>query len=113
MVYVVQEQQGKNILPALKYGEISVLLPPGLQIGFSAGQIVQQINAKLSNFSDADYLLLIGDPVAIGVSVAVAGKWNQGKVKMLKWDKQEHMYYPVSINFYEKEDTNGISEQFA
>lgn len=112
MVYVIQEQQGKNILPAQKYGEIKVLLPPGMQIGFSAGQIVKQIDLKLSNFNDKDYLVLIGDPVAIGIAVAVAAKWNQGRVKLLKWDRQEFTYYPVTLNLYEKGESDVTNSAF-
>ena len=69
MVYVIQEQQGKNILPAMKYGEISILLPPGMQVSFSSGQVVNQLNVKLSTFNDSDFLVLIlvtGFIVAIG-----------------------------------------------
>ncbi len=104
MVYVVQEQLGKNIISATKYGEIKVLLPTGSQITFSAGHVTEELKSKLSHFSDNDYLLLMGDPVAIGLATMVAAHWNKGKVKMLKWDKQEKIYYPVSINLYQKEE---------
>jgi hypothetical protein len=103
MVYVVQEQRGKNILPAEKYGKIEILLPPGLQVGFSAGQAVRAIDAKLSNFCDKDFLVLIGDPVCIGVAVAMACKWNQGRANLLKWDRQTSVYFPVLIDLFEKE----------
>lgn len=102
MVYVVQEQLGKNIVSSTKYGEIEVLLPAGSQITFSAGHVTDMLKAKLSNFNDKDYLLLMGDPVAIGLATMVAAHWNKGKVKMLKWDKQEKMYYPVSIDLFQK-----------
>lgn len=112
MVYVVQEQLGKNIISATKYGEIKVLLPTGSQITFSAGHVTEELKAKLSHFSDSDYLLLMGDPVAIGLATMVAAHWNKGKVKMLKWDKQEKIYYPVSINLYQKEEGDNSNEQF-
>lgn len=102
MVYVIQEQKGKNLIPATKYGELKFLLPQGTQITFSAGQAVNKLKIELSDFNDNDYLLLIGDPVAIGITFAVAAEWNQGKVKVLKWDRQESMYYPLSINLYPK-----------
>jgi hypothetical protein len=104
MVYVVQEQIGKNIISAIKYGEVVVLLPTGSQITFSAGHVTEELKAKLSNFNDKDYLLLMGDPVAIGLATMVAAHWNKGKVKMLKWDKQEKLYYPVSVNLYPKQE---------
>jgi hypothetical protein len=111
MVYVVQEQQGKNILPAEKYGKIEVLLPPGLQVGFSAGQAVRTIDVKLSTFCDKDFLVLIGDPVCIGVAVATACKWNQGRANLLKWDRQTSAYFPISINLFEKEERY-VKERF-
>jgi hypothetical protein len=101
MVYVIQEQTGKNILSAKKFGDFKILLPPGLQVTFSAGQVANKLYTDLSNFNDADYLLLIGDPIAIGIAMGVAFQWNNGKVKVLKWDKQEHVYYPIEINLYE------------
>jgi hypothetical protein len=102
MVYVVQEQRGKNIAQATKHGEIKVLLEQGSQVTFSAGFVTNELRRKLSDFNDSDFLLLMGDPVAIGIAVAIAAYWNQGKVKMLKWDKQDKMYYPVSINLHPK-----------
>ena len=107
MVYVVQEQQNKNILPAEQFGEIKVLLPPGTQVTFSSGQVCNQLMRDLSRFNDKDYLLLIGDPVAIGIAVAVACHWNQGRVNLLKWDRMETKYFPVSINLYKKRESNG------
>ena len=111
MVYVVQEQYGKNVLPASKYGKIIFLLKEGSQVTFSAGYVTEVLRSKLDTFCDQDYLLLIGDPVAIGIAVAMAAHWNQGRVKMLKWDKQKFEYYPVSINLFnsKKEDENELN----
>ncbi len=98
MVYVVQEQSNKNILPAKEYGEIKVLIPPGSQVTFCAEAITFKLLLDLEGFTDDDYLLLIGDPVAIGISVAVAAHWNDGRVKMLKWDRQEKQYCPIEMD---------------
>lgn len=111
MVYVVQEPGGRNIVSAYKHGEVKVLLPPGSQITFSAGAVTNKLMRELSHFNDDDYLLLLGDPAAIGIAVAVASHWNQGRVRLLKWDRQEHMYYPVSFNINNKEG-NSDDEQF-
>lgn len=97
IVFVVQEQEGKNLLPATKYGEIDVLLPPG-QIAFSSQPVIFALNHKLQFFQDMDYLLLIGDPVLIGLASSIAAKFNNGKVKYLKWDKQEKTYFPIETD---------------
>ena len=101
-VFVVQEVSGRNILSAEKYGELELLLPNNSQIVLSAGPTVRRLNQKLKNFSDDDYLLLMGDPSAIGIACAIASSNNRGRFKCLKWDKREFRYYPVQINLYEK-----------
>jgi hypothetical protein len=113
-VYVVQEQFGKNILPAKEFGEIVVMLPSHFRIGFSAGQVADQLMVLLSSFKEEDYLLLIGDPVLIGIATAVASHWTNGKVRMLKWDRQECMYYPVNFDLFHKkgESCHGEKETF-
>lgn len=101
-VFVVQEVSGRNILSAEKYGELELLLPNNSQIVLSSGPTVRRLNQKLKNFSDDDYLLLMGDPSAIGIACAIASSNNRGRFKCLKWDKREFRYYPVEINLYEK-----------
>lgn len=100
-VYVVQESPKFNILPAAEYGELKTLLPPG-QITLATAPTIRVLREKLRSFSDSDFLLAIGDPIAIGLSVAVAASFNSGKIKMLKWDRQEHRYYAIEA------DLNGV-----
>ena len=101
-VFVVQEVVGKNILSAEKYGDLELLLPEGSQLVLSTAPTVRRLKNKLKDFSDDDYLLLMGDPSAIGIACAVASSNNRGRFKCLKWDKREYKYYPVEVNLYEK-----------
>ena len=101
VVYCVQETYN-DISQALNYGTIEVLLPPGAQIAFSPAPTVRRIQRKLSKFTDEDYLLLIGDPAAIGIACAVAAAYNHGRFKMLKWSRKENRYYAVSVDLLEK-----------
>lgn len=95
-VYVVQEVAGRNILPASQYGEITVMLPPG-QVTFSIAPTITKLKNYLRDFSDADYLLLSGDPIAIGLACSIASKYGKsgGTVNLLKWDRQEMCYIPL------------------
>lgn len=111
MVFVIQEQSSKNILPAADFGEIKVLLPSGAQITFSPGPVTRELMRGLAKFNDEDYLLLMGDPVAIGIATAAAAHHNQGRVKMLKWDRQERQYFPISINLYQKGESDRAKEK--
>jgi hypothetical protein len=104
-VYVVQEMPGKNITGAIKYGEMKALVEPNSQIMLSPAPTVRKMKNKLKNFSDDDYLLLMGDPAAIGIACALAADSNRGRLKLLKWDKQNKGYYPIQVDLYDKGDT--------
>ena len=90
-VYAIQEVSGKNYLPAADYGEIKFLVPPKTNIMFSSEDTVQKFNSE-------DYILLVGDPICIGVATYYAANKSQ-KVKFLKWDNREFKYFPVTIDF--------------
>ncbi len=108
-VYVIQEipgtRDGKpriNIIGAAEYGTLKFLLPELSQIIFSPGPLIFKLRKALKNYSREDYLLLTGDPAIIGVACSIVSDITNGKYKLLKWDKQEKKYYPITINLYEK-----------
>jgi len=103
-VFVVSETTTHNIASALDYGRIETILPPNTQIAFSVVPTVRRIQRKLEKFSDEDYLLLIGDPSAIGICCAIAASRNHGRFKCLKWDKLERRYIPIEDNLFQKGD---------
>ena len=109
IVYVIQEipgtQSGRpkiNIMGASKYGEFKFLLPEFSQIIFSPGPLIFKLKKELANYKQTDYLLLTGDPAIIGVACSIVSDITNGKYNLLKWDKQERKYYPITINLYEK-----------
>ena len=101
-VYVIQEVPGRNVLGAKEYGTLEVLLPPGMNIVLSSTPTIRRLDKKLQNFCDEDYLLLIGDPAAIGIACCVASNNNIGRMKLLKWDRERKEYYPVQIDLHKK-----------
>ena len=109
IVYVIQEIPGTkegrpkiNIMGAQKFGTIKVLLKEDSQMIFSPGPIIFELRRLLKTHRPTDYLLLTGDPAIIGVACSVVSDITHGKYNLLKWDRQERMYYPISINLYEK-----------
>jgi hypothetical protein len=98
-VYVVQEVPNRNLMPAQKFGELVLLLPPG-NIVLSPAPTVRRLIKGLKDYNDSDYLLAMGDPIAIGLASAIASDFNNGKVNFLKWDRQERLYYKVKCNIF-------------
>ena len=105
-VYIVQENPNVNVIGAGRFGELIPLLPPGRQITLSSSPVIKLLKTKLKNFSDDDFLLAMGDPVAIGIASMVASDINNGKVNMLKWDRENQCYYNVPIDLYQKGENN-------
>ena len=98
-VYVVQKPSAnKNILSAAKYGEFEFILGDFPDLMFSPGPTVSMVRKKLKDFSDDDYLLLIGDPAAIGICVHYALHNNTGRAKLLKWDNRDYKYNIIEVN---------------
>ena len=109
IVYVIQEVAGTqagnpkiNIMGASHYGKFKFLLPEFSQIIFSPGPLIYKLKKGLKDFNEKDHLLLTGDPAIIGVACSIVSDITNGKYNLLKWDKQERKYYPISINLYEK-----------
>ncbi len=108
-VYVLQDIPGTrdgrpkiNIIGASEFGTLKVLLPETSQIILSPGPLVFKLRKMLRDYKPEDYLLLTGDPAIIGVACSVVSDITNGRYNLLKWDKQERRYYPISINLYEK-----------
>ena len=113
IVYVIQEISGTkagnpkiNIMSASKYGKFRFLLPEFSQIIFSPGPLIFKLRSLLKDYRTKDYLLLTGDPAIIGVACSIASDMTNGKYNLLKWDKQERQYYPITINLHEKGEIN-------
>ena len=109
IVYVIQELPGTqagapkiNIMSANKHGEFKFLLPEFSQIIFSPGPLIFKLRKLLKDYTPEDYLLLTGDPAIIGVACSIVSEITNGKFNLLKWDKQDRMYYPIKINLHEK-----------
>ena len=109
IVYVLQELPGTstgrpkfNIMGALKYGKLKVLLKENTQIVLSPGPIIFELRRLLKDYTSKDYLLLSGDPSVIGIAVAIVSDINNGRFNLLKWDRQEKVYYPLEINLNER-----------
>ncbi len=108
-VYVIQEIPGTragapkiNIMSASKFGEFRFLLPEFSQIIFSPGPLIFKLRNLLKEYTIKDYLLLTGDPAIIGVACSIVSEFTNGKYNLLKWDKQDRIYYPIEINLNEK-----------
>jgi hypothetical protein len=110
-VYVVQETMRRirgewrrihDLTPALIYGKLQFLVDGQQYLPISVQPIIRELKTKLKNYSDIDYLLLIGDPVLIGLATLIAAEMNRGKVNFLKWDRETSQYLEIRSDIYKK-----------
>lgn len=97
-VYLTQEVRNRDFSQALSYGDIVVLVPAMEQATVSTLPVVHRMLRKLVKFTDDDYLLLSGDPVAIATAAALAAHYNGGRFKVLKWDRLMERYLPLQVD---------------
>lgn len=109
-VFVVQKQlrqdpRSGDLVPkfdlssAEKYGELVYVLSP-TAAPWAADSIMADIRDKLEDFQTTDFLLLIGNPVLIGLVSAVAADMA-GRVQFLQWSGRQQSYIPVQATVFE------------
>jgi hypothetical protein len=94
-VFVTQASDA-NVLPAQAFGELVFLLPRDHVVGLHGQAALDQALTKLATASERDWFLPVGDPVAISL-LAAAFAERVGRLRLLKWDRQEKRYYPVEL----------------
>lgn len=96
VVYAVQAAR-VNLFPATAFGTVRTLLPEG-DVNFSLELAVEKLSCGLASFRSGDYILPVGDPTAIGIACAIASHRTGGRFNVLKWDRQERRYLPLSVD---------------
>lgn len=104
-VFIVQDplqkdEEGRwvpkfDLTPAAAYGDLTVLLPAQVS-PLSSAPTVRELQRRLKDFNDDDYLLAVGAPTLIGWATALAASSNRGRVKMLVWDRSARAYLEVA-----------------
>lgn len=95
--HVVQESPGKNLLPARDHGEIRVLLTTS-DVHRGMTHCISVLKEKLAEFRcDKDFLILVGDPVFMGIAMILVSETSEGSFQILRWDRESYKYLPIDI----------------
>jgi len=107
-VYVVQrpayyDRQKKgwvnkfDLAPAEEHGVLVYMLRPGNIFRDRLDDAVKSLEEHLADYSEDDFILAVGDPVAIAAASAVASRNTGGFVTVLKFDRHANSYVPYPI----------------
>lgn len=102
-VYVVQRQHQKNdqgelvpkfnLSPAKKYGGLKYICPHNLNPK-QTEVALEHIREAMVDFTADDHLLLIGNPVLIGLATLVAAEYSDS-INFLQWSGQLRDYIEI------------------
>lgn len=103
-VYAIQEQLKLNpmtnvlerkfdLSPAQKFGEVKFVLSPNI-VPFNTTVVLKELRENLKDFGPEDYLLLIGNPIFIGLATLVAGEVCD-VINFLQWSGQRNEYIVI------------------
>jgi hypothetical protein len=97
IVFVPQMVAGRNLSAALKFGSIVSILNEDPS-PFALGPAIEELRRTLAGYMPHDYILLMGDPVVIGMSTMISSQQTGGVVNLLKFDRQSFDYIPVTVD---------------
>lgn len=98
-VFIPQERSEFDLTPALEWGEL-VVLNHGGDVYHDASGMIREMKQKLANITSNDFILMIGDPIAIGAAVATAAGLLDGTVKCLKWSRRNRRYLVIEMRLW-------------
>lgn len=108
-VYVIQEQMHLDrikqqyvprfdLSPAEEYGNLEYLLSPTAG-PFHTGTIIKELKEALIHYTPEDYLLLVGNPVLIGLTTAIVAQ-RVGEIQFLQWSGKDQRYIPIKAKLF-------------
>jgi hypothetical protein len=108
IVYAIQNPLRRNwktkelepscdFTPAAEYGEVKFLLGSNIS-PFNPTVVVRELAAGLRSFTDRDFLLLVGNPILIGLATAIAADYCDGPMNLLQWSGSENRYLKVQVD---------------
>ncbi len=121
-VFVVQEplhrnsetgaiEPRMNLKAADSFGERTFLASwRALENIDALDSVIEDIEDKMFDFCDDDYILPVGNPILIGIVSAIAASNNFGRMKILYWDRKDRSYQVVPVRLEDFTETEKGTE---
>lgn len=97
LVYVSDKPGNKDISDAKRFGTLKGVFT-NTRKPYDANALIEQAHKSLKNFSDNDYLLMIGDPTLSALCMTVASEYCD-RILTLSWDRLDFNYKETEWNF--------------
>jgi hypothetical protein len=98
-----------DLSPACEFGELRFILRewenPFNNLDLTAAEVHRVLVGE--QFGLDDWLLLVGNPVLIGLVAAEASRRTDGYLRMLQWSRSDHRYLPVTAQLDGRDEARG------
>jgi hypothetical protein len=94
VIYVIQENRRLDFSAAEQYGKLRFLLPEDAS-PFMPKMHLEALKTGLRDFTDKDFLLLVGSPCFIAWAFHYAAMRCPGGVNLLQWQRTPGHYVIV------------------
>ena len=111
-VFAVQQPTGRDagtgaikptmdLSPALEYGELRFILRDWENPFSNPQSTADEVRRVMEEegFNEGDWILLVGNPMLIGMVAAEAARLSGG-LRMLQWSRSDHCYKSVAVQLY-------------
>ena len=108
--FVVSENQRHSYADLLSWaGELKSIFPPLAQVQLNPQSALTHAREILCDLSEDDCLVLVGDPVLIGICMIVDAELHPA-VHLLPWDPLPTRSLPITIDTSteQRKDSNGL-----
>jgi hypothetical protein len=111
-VFVIQDQKvfdqqhgtvSKDYSDAKRFGEITVILENSAT-PFDLPPLMVRLHEVLKTAKPEDWFIPVGNPVLIGLTIAVAAEYLKGKLRMLQWSGSSRSYIPITVESINAKD---------
>jgi hypothetical protein len=86
-VYIIEDANGKNFLPAKEFGELRVILTGREDLHHAQHKIYAAIEAM----NPEDFILLVGSPLHIAIT-SYRALTKHKRINFLVWCREEYKY---------------------
>ncbi len=115
-VFVIQDQKvfdekhggpvSKDYSDAKRFGEIVVLLENNAT-PFDLPPLLKRLHDELKYVREEDWFIPVGNPVLIGLTMAIASDYLDGNLKMLQWSGSSRSYIPITVENINNDKSKG------
>lgn len=98
-VFVVFADHRKDFSKAEQFGQLKDIFS-SVGRNYHGSALIEHARHVLRDIQPGDYILSVGDPVLVGICMAVALEYD-GEINILRWDREEFKYLPLTLNFSE------------